>query len=73
LSAHKPDVPRFYEDFDSGNMVFMPTNKGVEETYGDAVVPLPFIEREWSPYFKVHAYIDDPQIYRQAVLVVQRL
>jgi hypothetical protein len=73
LSRHKPRVTEFLQAYDSGNLVFMPTNKGVEDTYGDAVVPLSFIKREWAPYFKVCDYIDDPQKFWQAVLIVQRL
>jgi Methyltransferase domain. len=73
LSRHKPRVTEFLQTYDSGNLVFMPTNKGVEDTYGDAVVPLSFIKREWGSYFKVCAYIDDPQKFWQAVLIVQRL
>jgi len=73
LKAHQPRVSQYLEAFDSGNLAFMPTNKGVEDTYGDAVVPLAYIEREWSPYFRVRAYIDDPAVHWQAVLVVQRL
>ena len=73
LARHKPRVTEFLQAFDSGNLVFMPTNKGVEDTYGDAAVPLSFIKREWAPYFKASAYIDDPQKFWQAVLVAQRL
>lgn len=73
LSKHKPQVPEFKQAFDTGKLVFMQTNEGFEEIYGDAVVPLAFIEREWSPYFKILNYIDDPEQFWQAILVVQRL
>lgn len=73
LSKHKPRVAEFHRTYDSGNLVFMPTNVGVEDTYGDAVVPLSFIQKEWSPYFKVNAFLDDPHKFWQAVLVVQRI
>jgi len=72
LSRHKPRLDEFYKTFDSGSFVFMPTNEGSEESYGDAVVPLSFINREWSAYFKVRDYIDDPAQFWQAVLVAQR-
>jgi hypothetical protein len=72
LSAHKPHLPEFYKDFDAGNFVFMPTNKGVEVTYGDAAVPLAYIEKNWSPYFEVLEYVDDSNRFWQAVLVVRR-
>jgi SAM-dependent methyltransferase len=72
LAAHKPRVREFRKAYDAGELVFMPTNEGVEDTYGDAAVPLSFIERNWSPWFKVIEYIDDPRDFWQAVLVVQR-
>jgi len=72
LAIHKPRVQEFYRAYDSGELVFMPTNKGVEETYGDAVVPLSFIERRWSPHFEVIMYVDKPRKFWQAVLVLRR-
>ena len=72
LAMHKPHVPEYYETYDSGELVFMPTNRGAEDTYGDAVVPLSYIERKWSPYFEVDTYIDDPGQFWQAVLAVRR-
>jgi SAM-dependent methyltransferase len=72
LSAHKPNLPDYYREFDAGNLVFMPTNKGIEDFYGDAVVPLSYIEKNWSPHFEVINYLDDPDQFWQAVLVVRR-
>jgi len=73
LSVHKPRVAEFHRAYEAGKLVFMPTNQGVEDTYGDAVTPPSFIEREWSSYFRMHTYLDDPRKFWQAVLVVQRL
>ena len=73
LSRHKPRLTEYYQSYETGNLVFMPTNKGVEETYGDTVVPFSYIEREWGPYFEIRTYIDDPQKFWQAAVVVQRL
>ena len=72
LSVHKPNVPQYHRDFDDGRMVFMPTNAGHEEIYGDAVVPLSFIENHWQPWFDIETYLDDPEQFWQAVLVVKR-
>ena len=73
LSSFKPRIPEFLRSFDSGQLVFMPTNEGVEATYGDAVVPLSFIQEHWSPFFRVVSYIDDPRRFWQAVVVVERV
>jgi SAM-dependent methyltransferase len=79
LARHKPRVAEFYRSFDGGDLVFMPTNPGVEDTYGDAVVPISFVKERWAPYFKVIKYTEDPRRFWerskfwQAVLVVQRV
>ena len=73
LAAHKPRLEEYYRLYDSGNLVFMPTNKGLEDTYGDAVIPFSYMEREWGPYFEVRTYIDDPQKFWQAAVVIQRV
>lgn len=72
LKMHQPRVPAFYQDFDAGKLVFMPTNPGHEEDYGDAVVPLSFIETHWQPWFEIVSYLDNPEEFWQAVLVVKR-
>ena len=72
LSVHKPNIPNYYQQFDAGELTFMPTNPGVESSYGDAVVPLSFIEQHWAPWFEVLDYVDDPNRFWQAVLVVRR-
>jgi ubiquinone/menaquinone biosynthesis C-methylase UbiE len=73
LAAHKPRLADYYQVYDSGDLVFMSTIKGWEETYGDAVVPISFIKQKWSPHFDVRAIVDDPQKFWQAVVIVQRL
>ena len=72
LKMHQPRVPEFYQDFDADKLIFMHTNVGHEQDYGDAVVPMPFIETHWQPWFGVVSYLDDPERFWQAVLVVKR-
>lgn len=72
LTAHRPQLPECYRAFDAGEFVFLPTNRGMEDTYGDAVVPLSYVERSWSPHFSVEDYVDDPRKFWQAVLVARR-
>jgi hypothetical protein len=68
--------PHLYQDFDDGRIAYIPTGGGGEfrdgAIYGDAIVPLSYIEREWSRYFDVRDYIDDRNRFHQAVLTVQR-
>lgn len=72
LLAHRECLPAYYRDFDAGKFVFMPTNAGAEERYGDAVVPLSYVKRHWAPHFEVLDYVDKPRQFWQAVLVVRR-
>jgi hypothetical protein len=75
LASFAPEVPSLLKTFDAGNFVYLPTGGGdyrPKNTYGDAVVPIAFIEKHWSPYFDIVEYLDDPRSFWQAVLVVRR-
>ena len=75
LARFAGTCPQLYEAFDSGQIAYIPTGGGEyrdNAAYGDAIVPLAYVEREWSRYFDVHEYIDDRGRFYQAVLVVQR-
>jgi len=43
-----------------------------ESTYGDAVVPMSWIAKNWSGW-AINEYIDDKARFWQAVLVLQKL
>ena len=75
MAKFAESVPQFARTFDAGKFVYLPTGGGAyrdASTYGDAVVPLSFIEENWSQDFKIIDYIDDPARFWQAVLIVQR-
>jgi SAM-dependent methyltransferase len=63
--------------FDSGEFVYLPTGGGGEyrepDVYGEAVVPVLYIERNWKGFFRPVEYVDDPSRFWQAALAVQRL
>ena len=68
-------VKLLQEQFDLGDIAYLPTGGGDyrhADMYGEAVVPLSYIERVWAPYFTIREYIDDPNRFWQAVLIVQR-
>ena len=76
LAKYAPMADELYRDFDSGRVIYLPTGGGdslTSNVYGDAAVPLTFIKKKWTPYFKVKSYEDFPKEYwMQARLVVQR-
>jgi SAM-dependent methyltransferase len=62
--------------FDRGEFVYLPSGGGAhrpEATYGEAVVPPSWINREWSSQWRVHERVTDRQRFTQDVLVVERL
>lgn len=72
LGTFRDRIPELRRLYDAGAVVFLPTNEGFEETYGDAVIPMAFIEREWRPHFEIVEYIDNPSEFWQAVMVARR-
>jgi hypothetical protein len=62
--------------FDSGEFVYLPTGGGEyrePDVYGEAVVPLLYIQQNWTNLLHVVEYVDDPSRFWQAALAVQRL
>ncbi len=75
LRRHAGDVPGLRARCAAGEIAFLPSGEAgdfASSLYGDAVVPLRFIERHWSEWFTIVEYLDDPARFFQAVLVVQR-
>jgi SAM-dependent methyltransferase len=75
LRPFGPQVPALKAKFDSGEIAFLSTGVSGDfssEFYGDAAVPLDYIERHWSKWFDIREYIDDTARFFQAALVVQR-
>jgi hypothetical protein len=65
-----------YRKFDNGEIAYLPTGGGdnlTAEVYGDAIVPLEYIRKNWSGFFDIKTYVDFPaENWRQALLVVQK-
>jgi SAM-dependent methyltransferase len=69
LASFGKNVEQLRRCFDAGKIAYCGNDAS---TYGDAVVPLAYIEKMWTPYFTIREYIDDPNRFWQAVLIVQR-
>lgn len=73
LSQYADRAKTLYQKFDAGEFAYLPTyGEDIGRNFGDAIVPLSYIERAWSPYFALRTYIDDPTRFWQATLVLQR-
>ena len=76
LARYVPNVNELYGKFDRSEKSFWATGGGdnlTSDVYGDAIVPLYFINTHWIEYFNVISYQDFPdKIWHQARLIVQR-
>jgi SAM-dependent methyltransferase len=75
MASFADSVDSLRQCFDAGQIAYLPTGGGNyrdSSVYGDAAVPLSYIEKVWTRYFEVREYIDDPSRFWQAVLIVQR-
>jgi ubiquinone/menaquinone biosynthesis C-methylase UbiE len=75
LSRFANSVVPFKQAFDAGQFVYLPSGGGNyrgTDVYGEAVVPLSYIEKNWKKYLHICDYIDDPTRFSQAVLIAQK-
>jgi hypothetical protein len=75
LAAFKLSIPQLLQDFEQGKFCYLPTSGGEHREasiYGDAVIPESYIRRVWGQQFNVAAYVDDPNHFWQAFVVMQR-
>lgn len=73
LSKFAGNADSLYQQYDAGDISYLPTyGEHIGRTFGDAIVPLSFIEHNWADHFEIKTYIDDPSQFWQAALVLQR-
>ena len=75
LKKHVGDWRELLARINGGEYVYLPTGGGdhlPEQVYGDCVVPYSYIAKNWSKFFAVREYIDNPQRFWQAVCVLQK-
>ena len=60
--------------YDAGEFLYESVSDGglPQEFYGDAVVPLAFLERQWGDAFEVLDFVEDRKRFDQAVAVLRR-
>ena len=76
LARFASQMPIMMSKFRLGEFCFLPTSGGGEymtaEVYGDTAIPQSYIEKNWEKYFRMRAYIDDPNLFWQAFVAVQK-
>ena len=76
LLAQSADrVPEFADQYDNGDLVYMRGlgPDGGDENYGDALVPVSYLEKHWSPDFSIVDVVDDKSRFAQSVVTLKRL
>lgn len=61
--------------YDSGNFLYSATGSGPTlpgSFYGEAVIPRAYIKKEWTKYLTFRDFVDDPNPYQQALIVMQK-
>lgn len=72
LAAFGDQASDLLKAFDKQRFVFIPTNEGVEDTYGDAAVPLAYMINHWSDAFDIVGAADFEGGTQHALTLVRR-
>lgn len=76
LARFKLNMPQLMKRYDEGQFCYIPTGGGAEldpSVYGDAAIPEAFMTRKWGDRFEVRTFIDDPNAFWQAFVIMRRL
>lgn len=67
------DTQELYAQYDRGEFIYRPNGSGVRTSdfYGDAIVPVRYVQNRWSEYFLIRDFIENEH-YAQAVVIMQR-
>lgn len=74
--SKKKNYEELLDKFNSNSYVFVPHNiESFDEelTYGDSVIPLKYVEKNWSKLFNIREYYTDPSDWSQIFIVLQKL
>ncbi|MCU0541861.1 MAG: methyltransferase domain-containing protein [Oscillatoriaceae cyanobacterium Prado104] len=69
------DTEAALADYDSGKFLYSATGGGGPRDasfYGEAVIPPEYVKREWTKYFALCDFVDDPAVLTQALIVMQK-
>lgn len=72
LRRAQPAIPAHLAEYAARGFTFLPSNRGCEDVYGDAVCSPAFITRHWGPGFDLKTYIDHAARMSQGAVVLQR-
>lgn len=69
------DTDALLRQFDHGEFPYIASGGGAyqdKSVYGDAIIPVECLRRQWQPYFEIEEYIDDSRMANQVIVVAKR-
>ena len=76
MHVHDGGASKLKDRLQKSQYVYMPTGGGDDhlapDVYGDAVIPLAYIQNHWTKLFELRDYIDDAERFWQAVVVLTK-
>jgi SAM-dependent methyltransferase len=75
LARFKSMIPELMQKCDRGELCYIPTSGGEHlpaSEYGDTVIPEAYFKQKWAHLFNHCAYIDDPLLFWQACVIMQK-
>jgi ubiquinone/menaquinone biosynthesis C-methylase UbiE len=75
LARFKHMIPDLKARCAAGELCYIPTSGGDHlpaSEYGDTVIPEDYLKSKWSEFFQLRAYVDDPNIFWQAFVVMTK-
>src|SRR5262245_31056215 len=75
LSSAFTDTAARAAAYDRGEFLHEPTGGGSvlsSAFYGETIIPAAYVERHWTRYLAFRTFLDDPRLFRQAIVVMQK-
>ncbi len=75
LSRHAQDTASVDQCLAQSDFVFMATGTAdaANSTYGDAIIPLTWLDAQCAPLYKLMDFIDDPNLLPQATFALRKI
>jgi hypothetical protein len=69
------DTEASYRAYDAGEYLYSPTGGGSYRSpdfYGEAVIPEGYVRSRWTESLRLVAFVDEPHVLPQALIVMQK-
>ena len=69
------DTEAAYRAYDAGDYLYAPTGGGSyrpADFYGEALIPEGYVRARWTEFLRFVDFVSDPQVFPQALIVMQK-